>query len=98
MIDTDTFTIDHGPDGGACQAGDPAKAGDPADQAALPNAPSFDAGTVTPIAAIHTPFVVNLRREDGSQNFSAVTVNPPPGPGGQAGRHSGLLRGGAQSG
>jgi hypothetical protein len=44
-----------------------------------PNAPSFDAGTVSPIAKSYSPFVIRLRREDGSQQFSAVTVSPPPG-------------------
>ena len=45
----------------------------------MPHAPSFDAGAVSPIAGAHSPFVVHLRREDGSQNFSAVTIRPPPG-------------------
>jgi hypothetical protein len=45
----------------------------------MPHAPSFDAGTVSPIAKAHSPFVVHLRREDGSQNFSAVTLTPPQG-------------------
>jgi hypothetical protein len=48
----------------------------PAEQ---PHAPSFDAGVVSPIAGRHSPFVVHLRREDGSQNFSAVTLTPPQG-------------------
>jgi hypothetical protein len=48
----------------------------PAEQ---PHAPSFDAGVISPIAGRHNPFVVHLRREDGSQNFSAVTVSPPQG-------------------
>ena len=39
------------------------------------------------------PSSCNLRREDGSQHFSAVTVDPAAGPGRQAGRHPGLLRG-----
>ena len=44
-----------------------------------PNAPSFDAGTLAPIAGSYSPLVVNLRRDDGSQEFSALTVTPPPG-------------------
>jgi hypothetical protein len=47
--------------------------------AGQPNAPSFDAGTVSPIAKSHSPFVLRLRREDGSQQFAAVTVSPPQG-------------------
>jgi hypothetical protein len=44
-----------------------------------PNAPSFEAGPVSPIAGAFSPFVMHLRRGDGSQNFAAVTVSPPPG-------------------
>jgi hypothetical protein len=66
---SDTWAITQNPAGGSC-------ANTPAQQ---PNAPSFDAGVVSPIAGTHSPFVVNLRREDGSQNFSAVTVKPPQG-------------------
>jgi len=44
-----------------------------------PNAPAFDAGTVSPIAKAFSPFVVHLRREDGSQNFSTVTVREAEG-------------------
>jgi hypothetical protein len=47
--------------------------------AALPHSPSFDAGAVSPIAGVHSPFVVNLRRADGTQNFRSLTVTPPPG-------------------
>lgn len=50
--------------------------GSPGEQ---PHAPSLAAGTVSPIANTYSPFVVRLRREDGSQNFSNVTINPPPG-------------------
>jgi len=48
-------------------------------ESALPHAPSFDAGTVSPIAGIASPFVMHLRREDGSQNIEALDVSPPPG-------------------
>jgi hypothetical protein len=44
-----------------------------------PNKPEFEAGTVSPIAGKYTPFVIRLRREDGSQQFSQVTLTPPPG-------------------
>jgi hypothetical protein len=65
---SDTWTIAQGPNG-AC-AGSSSE---------LPNAPSFDAGSLSPIAGRHAPFVLHLRRDDGSQNFSAITLNPPPG-------------------
>jgi hypothetical protein len=44
-----------------------------------PNAPSLDAGVVSPVAASYTPGVITLRREDGSQQFKSVTLSPPPG-------------------
>ena len=62
---TDSFQINRGSTGGAC--------GSP------PNTPSFEAGSASPIAGTHSPFVVKLRREDGTQQFSQVTVTPPPG-------------------
>jgi hypothetical protein len=58
-----TFAIDQGPSGG-CDT---------------PNAPSLDAGSVTPIAGAVTPTVVNLSRPDGSQEFSQVSLTLPPG-------------------
>ena len=44
-----------------------------------PNSPSFDAGTVSPLAGGYSPFVLHLRRDDGSQNFHSITLSPPPG-------------------
>ena len=65
---SDTWTISQSPNGSCATAPEQ-----------LPHAPTFDAGTVSPISKSHSPFVVKLRREDGSQNFSAVAVRPPPG-------------------
>jgi hypothetical protein len=62
----DSWQINRGPTGGACAS-------------SLPNTPSFEAGSASPIAATHSPFVVRLKREDGTQQFSQVTVSPPPG-------------------
>lgn len=59
-----TWAIERGANGGPC---------------ALPHAPSFRAGSTAPIAGAHSPFVVDLRRQDGSQRFSAAKVTPPPG-------------------
>lgn len=66
---SDNYEISNAPSGGTC-----AKS-----VSALPNAPSFDAGTISPIAGASSPLVVNLRRADGTQQFSSVTVTPPPG-------------------
>ena len=45
----------------------------------VPNTPSLDAGTVSPSASSYSPFVMHLRRDDGTQNFKAVSLSPPPG-------------------
>ena len=65
---SDTYAISQGP-GGACASS----------VNALPNEPDFDAGTISPIAGQYSPFVLNLRRNDGTQQFSAVNLTPPPG-------------------
>lgn len=65
---SDTYEISQGPGGGCASS-----------EATMPNAPSFDAGTVEPLAGHYSPFVLSLRREDGSQRFSAIGLQPPPG-------------------
>jgi hypothetical protein len=61
----DEFTVARASHGGAC--------------AAPASAPSFEAGSVVPLAGVDKPFVVNLGREDGTQQFSSLTFSPPPG-------------------
>jgi hypothetical protein len=68
VTQSDTWAIEQGP-GGNCATS----------PGALPNAPFFDAGAVSPLAGKYSPFVVRLRREDGSQNFAALDLSPPPG-------------------
>ncbi|HEY2478873.1 MAG TPA: hypothetical protein VGI17_09075 [Solirubrobacterales bacterium] len=65
----DTYAVSQAPDGGAC----------PTSQGARPNSPTFSAGTESPLAGAYSPLVLNLRREDGSQNFESLTVSLPPG-------------------
>ena len=48
-------------------------------ESTLPNKPGFSAGTVAPIAGAYSPMNVNIDRNDGSQQFSRVTIAPPPG-------------------
>ncbi|HEU4737643.1 MAG TPA: hypothetical protein VFS54_01035 [Solirubrobacterales bacterium] len=66
---SDTYAISSAPGGGSCPTA--------ADQ--MPNAPVFEAGTESPLAGAYSPFVMRLKREDGSQRFGSVTVTPPPG-------------------
>jgi hypothetical protein len=67
------FEITQGPGGGAC-------AHSPGEE---PNAPSFGAGAETPTAGAYSPVIVHLNREDGSQNFSQISVTLPPGASGK---------------
>jgi hypothetical protein len=67
---SDTYAISQGAGG---------KKDCPTSKGALPNAPAFEGGSTAALAGQYKPFVVNLRREDGSQEFAAVTLTPPPG-------------------
>jgi uncharacterized repeat protein (TIGR01451 family) len=65
----DKYAIDRSPLGSSCASS----------AAAMPNSPSFSAGTVTPIAGAYSPFVLNLSREDGSQRLSVIDTTLPEG-------------------
>jgi hypothetical protein len=62
----DEYSVSTPPTGGGCGA-------------ALANNPSLDAGVVSPVAAKYTPFVLHLRRGDGTQQISSFTTKLPPG-------------------
>jgi hypothetical protein len=47
--------------------------------AAEPNQPSFEAGTVSPIAGTYSPFALKLHREDASQELKGLNVSLPAG-------------------
>jgi hypothetical protein len=64
----DTWAISQAPSGGCATS-----------RGALPNSPSFEAGSAGVLAGAHSPFVLHLRRNDATQSFSAVTISPPPG-------------------
>jgi hypothetical protein len=63
------FKLTSGPGGSACPNG----------EAGMPNNPSFEAGTTTPIAGAFSPFVLKLSREDGSQRISSIDTTLPAG-------------------
>jgi len=48
-------------------------------EAQASNTPGFGAGTASPVAGAFSPFVLHLKREDGSQRFSGLNVTLPPG-------------------
>jgi len=62
----DDYSISTPPSGGGCGA-------------SLANSPSLDAGVISPVASKYTPFVLHLRRGDGSQQISSFTTKLPPG-------------------
>jgi len=64
---TSSFSVDQGPDGGACPSGTP------------PFNPDLSAGTTNNAAGKYSPFDIRLTREDGEQEFSRFSVKLPPG-------------------
>jgi len=66
---SDAYSIARAPGGGPCAS----RASE------LPAAPSFEAGTESPLAGSFSPLVVHLRREDASQEFGRLTLDAPPG-------------------
>jgi hypothetical protein len=66
---TDSFQITTAPGGGGCVSSEGQE----------PHAPSFQAGTVSPLAGAFSPFVLKLGREDGSQHLAAINTTLPPG-------------------
>lgn len=68
-VRTVPLTISSGPEGGGCVGS----------EAQLPNNPSFEAGTQTPLAGMYSPFVLKLSRSEASQRLKAVNVTLPLG-------------------
>jgi hypothetical protein len=48
-------------------------------EAQLPNNPTLEAGTITPLAGAYSPFIFRLSRPDGSQRLAAVNATLPQG-------------------
>jgi hypothetical protein len=66
---TDSFAMAQAPNGGPCVA----------TKSQLPNAPSFESGPANPIAGAYSPFLLRLKREDGSQELKGLNVSLPSG-------------------
>jgi hypothetical protein len=66
---SDLFGINSSPTGGPC----------PRTASEEPNTPSFEAGTASAKAKAYTSLVVDLQRDDGSQEVSGLQVTLPPG-------------------
>jgi hypothetical protein len=67
--ESNSFGVTEAAHGGPC----------PTSEAQMPNDPSFQAGTSSPLAGAYSPFVLKLTRENGSQRLSALNVTMPPG-------------------
>jgi hypothetical protein len=63
------FTISSGAGGGQCASS----------EAQLPNKPTLEAGTTTPLGGSYSPFVLKVSRSDGEQRFSSVMTELPQG-------------------
>jgi hypothetical protein len=66
---TGSFQVSEAAGGGSCAN----------TEAALPNKPSFSAGTVSPQAASYSPFLLRVSREDGSQQIGSINTTLPEG-------------------
>jgi len=64
-----SFPVSSGANGAGCIAS----------EAQMANAPSFEAGTVTPLASAYSPFLLEVKRENGSQRIGAVDATLPEG-------------------
>jgi len=69
VVSSEPFPVDRGASGGSCATS--------ANQ--LPNHPTFEAGTTSPLAGRYSPFVMKLSRDDGAQEFGALNVTLPAG-------------------
>jgi hypothetical protein len=66
---SDSFETTTSPNGGSC----------PTSAAQLPNTPSFEAGSTSPIAGAYSPFVLKLSRADDSQELKGLDLTLPAG-------------------
>jgi hypothetical protein len=65
----DHFEITEGAGGGPCPEGERER----------PFSPSFEAGTVNPLAGAFSPFVLKVSRADGEQELTGLETTLPPG-------------------
>jgi hypothetical protein len=64
---TQYFILNSGPNGRPCPSSE------------LPFSPSFEAGVADASAGVHSPFTLNLVRNDGDQSLRSLKVKTPPG-------------------
>jgi hypothetical protein len=66
---SDSFEATTSPNSGSC----------PTSASQLPNTPSFEAGSTSPIAGAYSPFVLKLARADDSQELKGLDLTLPAG-------------------
>jgi hypothetical protein len=66
---SDSFQIDHGAGDSACVE----------NEGQEPNTPGFEVGTTSTAAGSYSPFILRLRREDGTQRFKSLGLTLPKG-------------------
>jgi hypothetical protein len=66
---SDGYPISRAPAGSPCAGS----------EGALPNSPTLEAGTISPGAGASTPFVLDLRRADGTQRLASLKLMAPQG-------------------
>jgi hypothetical protein len=64
-----SFQVTSGANGGSCVTS----------EGRLPNKPTLEAGTISPLAGSYNPFVFKVKREDGSQTLSTISATLPEG-------------------
>ncbi len=67
VVSTQYFTIDSGPEGAPCPG------------STRPFSPGFEAASANKTPGAHAPFAVEVRRKNGDQNLTGLTVSTPPG-------------------
>jgi hypothetical protein len=65
VTSTSSFQVSRGPGGGQCPAGG--------------FDPKLNAGTLNPLAGAHSPFVLEISREDGTQRLRTISARLPQG-------------------
>jgi hypothetical protein len=63
------FNVNSGANGTGC----------PSSEAAMPNSPTFEAGTAVPLAATYSPFILKVTRDNGSQRIAGIDTRLPAG-------------------
>ncbi|HYH53614.1 MAG TPA: hypothetical protein VD761_05740 [Solirubrobacterales bacterium] len=79
VVSASQLTLDQGPSGGPCLAGDPRQPGRPADLPSRPFDPVLGGGLINSAAGSSSAFVLRVERPDGHQELKSFKVDLPHG-------------------